>query len=308
MASNVGRWFEEAVTGKSKYDKKGKKYAGELEDTYNDIETPEYEDVSYDTGSASEIDRPGAVKSKWDTMQTRDPEMRNRQTASMDALDRIAEGGGMTLTDQANLQDTQMRSASADKGRREAIQQTASRQGMTGGGNALLAQLASSQAATNQASQEGMDIAGAARERALAATVQSGDIAGDIRGQDFGEDAAKASAQDQIAQFNAENDIMAQKFNASQRQAMEIFNVTTGNAEQDMNNELMQREFMNSMALEDGRAQKFQKLLAYYQGMGDRDAKTKAGMLSGIIKGGAAMYTGGASTAVEAGANAATKG
>ena len=144
-----------------------------------------------------------------------DPRLRDAQMSALMDLQNISSSGGMTAEDKANLSRIQGQTAQADKGRREAILQNAAARGMSGSGNELLAQLQSSQAATDRQSQEGLDIAGMAQARALQAMMQSGQLGGSIRGQDFGEQSAVAQAQDAINKFNVANQNTASQYNAT---------------------------------------------------------------------------------------------
>jgi hypothetical protein len=155
-----------------------------------------------------------------------DPRLKDKQLASLEALEELAAGGGMTAQDEANLNRILSQTAQADKGRRDAIMQNASARGMGGSGMALLAQLQSSQAATDRANQTGLDIAGMAEQRALDAMLQGGQLAGGIRSQDFGEQAAIAEANDAIAKFNAANTNQNSQFNATTVNDMGQFNAT----------------------------------------------------------------------------------
>ena len=273
-------------------DKDSEATAKKMEDLYTGMDEPKFEELDYEKMKGTQTSASRPVESKWEGVSTRDPETRRRQEASMSALDRLAEKGGMTLTDQANLQKAQTSAATADRGRREAIMNRAASQGMTGSGNTLLAELSSSQAATNRDSQAAMDVAGSARERALDATMQSGQL----REQDFAEEAKKAAALDTINRFNESGRIGAEQANATLAQATEMFNVRTGNAQQDANNQLLQQEFNNAMAMEAGSAAKYSALLSVFEKRGDRAAANKASILSGIagIAGaGAQAYSGG---------------
>jgi hypothetical protein len=157
-----------------------------------------------------------------------DPRLKEQQMASLSALKELADGGGMTAADKANLSRVQNQAAQADKGRRDAIMMGMGRRGMGGSGMELLAQLDSSQAATDRQSEEGLNIAGMAQDRALQALMQGGSLAGNIRGQDFGEQSRVAEARDAIAKFNAQNANSNSQFNAGQTQQNNQFN--TGNS------------------------------------------------------------------------------
>jgi hypothetical protein len=153
-----------------------------------------------------------------------DPRLVDAQMQALTGLQGVADSGGMTLADEAALNRIQGQSAQADKGRRDAILQNMQARGMGGSGLELLAQLQSSQAATDQASQQGLDVAGMAQQRALDAMMRGGSLAGDIRGQGFGEQAAIKSAQDEINKFNAANLTQGSQFNTGNLNQGEQFN------------------------------------------------------------------------------------
>lgn len=142
-----------------------------------------------------------------------DPRLMKEQYGSLDALSQIADSGGMTAMDKANLARTQSQANQNDKGRRDAILQNMAARGMSGSGNELLAQLQSSQASTDRQSQAGLDTAGMAQQRALDAIMQRGNLAGGMQSQQFGQEAQKAQAADAIAKFNAGNTQQTTLFN-----------------------------------------------------------------------------------------------
>lgn len=144
-----------------------------------------------------------------------DPALRQQQQASLSALQDLANNGGMTAQDKAQLSRIQTEAESADRGRRGAIQQNMAARGMTGSGMDLLAQLQSSQGATDRQAQQGLDVAGMAQQRALDAMQQSGQMAGNMRNQDFSQQSDVARAKDAISQFNAANRNQFSQFNTS---------------------------------------------------------------------------------------------
>ena len=153
-----------------------------------------------------------------------DPRLRDSQMASMSALDDIASSGGMNAQDRANLSRIQSQTSTADRGRRQAIQQGMASRGMGGSGMDLMAQLQSSQAATDQHGQQGLDVAGMAQSRALDAMMQSGQMAGNVRGQDWQQDSDRASARDRINSFNTQNRNRNSEFNVGQQNNNSQFN------------------------------------------------------------------------------------
>jgi predicted transcriptional regulator YdeE len=174
-----------------------------------------------------------------------DPRLKDAQMGALDALGGIVESGGMTLADQANMNRLQSQVAQADKGRRDAILQNMQMRGQSGSGLELLAQLQSGQAATTDASQASMDIAGMAQDRALQAIMQGGQLGGQIRGQDFGEQSDVARAQDAINAFNAGNRTQGNQFNANTFNRGQEFNV--GNSlqtqQQNIGNTMQNQQF-----------------------------------------------------------------
>lgn len=153
-----------------------------------------------------------------------DPRLKDTQMGSLDALREIAESGGMTAADEANLNRVQSEVGAADRGRREAIRSGMAARGMGGSGLELLQMLDSSQAATDRANQSGLDIAGMAEQRAMDAIMRGGSMAGDIRGQDFGEAAKAAAANDAINAFNTANTNQNSQWNAGATNSMGQFN------------------------------------------------------------------------------------
>jgi len=154
-----------------------------------------------------------------------DPRLRAAQLDALGALGGIAERGGLTLTDEANLARLQSQVAQADRGRREAILQNMQMRGQGGSGLELLAQMQSAQDATTGAADASRDIAAAAQDRALQAILQQGALGGQIRGQEFGEQADIAKAQDIINAFNAGNLTQGNQFNAAAINRGQEFNV-----------------------------------------------------------------------------------
>jgi hypothetical protein len=157
-----------------------------------------------------------------------DPRLRDAQMHALSSLQEIGDGG-LTAQDKADLSKIQTEANQQDRGRREAILMNNQARGMGGSGQELLAQLSSSQAATDRQAQQGLDVEGMAQQRALAALAQSGQLGGQIRGQEFNEGSAKASAADAVAKFNAANSWQNQQFNANQALQAGQFNAGQAN-------------------------------------------------------------------------------
>lgn len=133
-----------------------------------------------------------------------DERLTQEQYGALDALKELSKGG-LNEQDRANLAKIQTQEGVADRGRREAIQQNMAARGFSGSGQDLLAQLASGQSATDRASQRGMDVAAMAEQRALDAIMKGSNLAGSMQAQQFGQEAQKAAAADELRRFNAAN-------------------------------------------------------------------------------------------------------
>ncbi len=170
------------------------------------------EDLGYSESDIERITASTAGPSAYNDIQL-DPRLLEDQYAALDALKELAKGG-LNEQDKANLAKIQTQENAADRGRREAIQQNMAARGFSGSGQDLLAQLASGQAATDRASQRGMDIAAMMEQRALDAIMKGSNLAGDIETRKFGQEAQKAAAEDAIRKFNAQQTQGADTTNA----------------------------------------------------------------------------------------------
>jgi hypothetical protein len=251
--ANIFEKFSSAIRGSG--DKKAEKLAKESAQGFKDIPLPEWQNIDFEgnewlkdytaatsadpdqvnfdpvTAAQAQLSQMEAAKmgnTAFDGVSV-DPRLKDAQMAALNQLAGIAEGGGMNAADKANLASIQSQTGQADRGRREAILQNMQQRGFGGSGNELLAQLSSSQAATDRSAQEGLNIAGMAQQRALDAMLQGGNLAGGIRGQDFGEQARVAQARDAVSQFNAGVQNNANQFNAGAANNMSQFNTGATN-------------------------------------------------------------------------------
>jgi len=143
-----------------------------------------------------------------------DPEGRAAQYAALDALQNISANGGHTLADDANLNRVRNQAAGVASSGRHRIAESMAARGQLNSGATLAMQLSGNEGAAGRASQEGMDIAGQAQRRALDAILQRGKLGGDLRQQQFSEDARKAEAADMRSRYNAQARQRAQYYNA----------------------------------------------------------------------------------------------
>jgi hypothetical protein len=186
-AQALGTWLGEQ--NRAKYDNMARGNAKELEDLYKDPELLR----------SLVADKQGP--SAYDSIST-DPALRNKQMASLGALDDVVNSGGLRMSDKSQLNDIQQSNAAREQGSRQAISQNMQARGMGGSGMELAQQLAAQQGGADRNAQSSMQIAGNAQDRALQAMISSGQMAGGIRNQDWSQAAEKARANDDINRFN----------------------------------------------------------------------------------------------------------
>lgn len=194
-----------------------------------------------------------------------DPTYKTAQIEALNKLKEIGSNGGMTLSDQASYEKMQGNLGAEERGRREAILADTRSKGQMGSGLELAAQLMNQQDSARRAHEGGLNIQAEAQKRALDAIMQSGELGGKIRGQEFGEKSKVAEAQDMIAKWNAENSQAvrgrntglrnsAQEFNLKNDQRVLDSNVDLSNQQQQHNKALAQQQFQNQMSLQAGKA------------------------------------------------------
>ena len=148
------------------------------------------------------------------------PTLLGDQTGALASLESVIQGGGLSLNDRAALNSIMSNVGQHATARNlGALDQAASR-GQAGGGSVLAAQLANNAAANESANMAGTQLAGNAQARALQAMMQKGQLASQIRGQDWGEASAKAEAQDAINRYNATVPQMAYQDQLARLQGM----------------------------------------------------------------------------------------
>lgn len=248
-----------------------------------------------------------------------DPRLMNDQMSAIAALREVANNGGMSAADKANMARIQSNEAQADRGRREAILQNMGARGMGSSGNSLLAQLSSGQAATDRQAQQDMEIAGQAQANGLAAMLGAGNLAGSIGNQQFNQKAQVAAANDAINQFNTQNlnqnalananianqsayqqaqgNLAANQFNSNQgynaaaRNADLLQNTANANtaarnqSAYDTSFTLPQQQYQNQMAKNAGVAGQAGALSSLYDNQATRKVNKDAGYMSSVLQG-----------------------
>lgn len=230
-----------------------------------------------------------------------DPRLREAQMRALSQLEGVADGG-LTVGDRGDLQRIQGEAAAAEKGQRDAILQNAQSRGVAGSGMELASQMMAQQQGANRASQQGFDVAKQAQARALEAMLQSGNLGGSIRSQDFGEQTKLAEARDAISKFNTQNQQAVGMANTDARNAAKLRNVNTAqdianrnqdtiNQERGYNAGNVQTQFDNQYKKVAGQAGVDQAAASAAQ----NDAQRKTGLFGTILGAGAQAATAGKS-------------
>lgn len=136
--------------------------------------------------------------------QTEDPTGREAQMRALSGLEGVYSARGMDAGAKAAFGQARDQTAQYERGQREAIVSNAQQRGAGGSGQALAAQLGGMQTSTNALGQAGAKFAGDARQRALYALGEAGQLGGNIRGGDASFQGNKANAANAIGQFNAQ--------------------------------------------------------------------------------------------------------
>jgi len=186
-----------------------------------------------------------------------DPALRAQQ---MEALNTIAETSkeGMSAVDRAQLDELLRTNAAATTAAQKSVLQNRQSRGMGGGGDELAAMLGNTQSAANRGSSESLKIAAEAANRRLNATDKSANLAAAIEASDYNRAAAKAGANDAIANFNAQlkqglegrknsSANNAQERNLANKQTIANNNTATRNQQQQYNTNLTQQDFENKL-------------------------------------------------------------
>jgi hypothetical protein len=130
-----------------------------------------------------------------------DPRLRQMQMQELGGLQSLAETG-FTPQMEADIMRSQTAMGTTARGAREAALQKFQSQGTGGSGVSMASQMLANQNALGSAAQSGADIAARKQANQMQALQAMGGRAGQVRGQEWGQGAQKASAADEIAARN----------------------------------------------------------------------------------------------------------
>jgi len=222
-----------------------------------------------------------------------DPALKDAQMNALSSLQNIGEEGGLNAQAKARLHDIAKEENVRERGARESIMQNAQARGQGGSGLEFLSLLKNQQESAGRAADRGTQVSADAEQRALEALMNSGNLAGNIREQDFGEKSRKAQAIDALNQFNTRNKMQvnqynvgnrnrAQESNLDARQDIANKNVANKNAQQQYNKNLLVSDYERRM----GRA-------GTMAGAANRDFDRIKGVATGFGNAASDMISGG---------------
>lgn len=220
-----------------------------------------------------------------------DPRLRNAQMQALTSLQQQGQSG-LTATDRQALNQVLNQQQQQSNSANQAVLQNMAARGQGGSGATLAAQLANNQNASNNGLTRSLGVAAQAQQNALNATAQSGQLGSQLEGQQYGESANAANAQDAINRFNAQNSQQVMGTNTGAKNAAQqlnlqnaqnIANTNTGisNQQQQYNKGLYQQQYNNQMGKAQAEAGAEGNLGTYY----GNQANATRGMWSGIGQG-----------------------
>jgi hypothetical protein len=181
---------------------------------------------------------------------------RTGRGAQLQALSKLADigNGGLTVEDQAALEQITAQTDAQNASNQAAIQQNLARRGVAGGGQEMVARQMAAQNAGNVNRMGGLQVAADARKRALEAIMSGGQMGGQLQAADSSEAFARADAKDKINMFNTNllqgaygqrGDLAVQK--AGNAQAVANNNTGLKNKTLDQPNQFAQQNFDNQL-------------------------------------------------------------
>lgn len=236
--------------------------------------------------------------SKMNDIQT-DPRLKQAQMSALMKLQEISDNDGLTMQDKAQLSQVQNEVNANLKGNTDAIQQNMAARGMSGGVGELVSKQLAAQQAANRNSQQGLDVASMAQQRALQALMNGGSMANQMQQTDFNQQSQVAQANDAISKFNTMNqqDVRsnntankndAQKYNLGNQQRIADTNAGISNQQQMYNKELNQQYYQNQMDKAAAMSGQYANQANRADASAQRTAEMYAGVGSGLGKGAAA--------------------
>jgi len=230
---------------------KAQKLADEAMSKYKNILPPQLQKAAAEQQQGTEFDK-----------IAQDPRLRQMQMKALDSLGAEVDAQGMTPQDRAAYQQAEAKAGTQEAGFRGALEQQMAQRGL-GGVGAYASALANQQGTVNRSAMQGVQIASDSRDRYLNAVNALGGMASGVRGQEYGQAAQRAGAQDTINKGNTALRWDAQQYNLG----------------------LPQQDFQNQMALAKAQSDAAWKGSGYYSGKAVDTQKSAQGYGEAIAGG-----------------------
>ena len=188
---------------------------------------------------------------------------------------------GITEEDRARLDAIKRQTQADEQARQESIMQSMAERGAGGAGSELAARLSSNQAQADRAQQEALNLAAQASQNRRQATQNVANMSSQLDAQDFQKQAAKASAADEIARFNAMNRQNVAQQNLAQRQNIADQSTALQNQQQMYNKGLYQQQFQNEMAKATGITNQLQNQAQGFYNQANQQAQAAQAQAAG---------------------------
>lgn len=225
----------------------------------------------------------------YDNLQTSSAPVESEMSA-LNKLQSVADAQGMTPQMKAQLQDALNQVKTQEQGQNGAILDQMAARGIPTSLMGTAAQLANAGQGAESANKAATDAAGQAEQNALQALSTGGQMAGQVHGQQYQEQANKAAAQNAINQWNAQNQTGVNLANTGYRQAaneanfqnaqnVSNQNVQQNNARTQYNAQLPETVYQNNLQKAQGQAGAYTNI----GNMAQNQGKQNAGITSGII-------------------------
>lgn len=194
-----------------------------------------------------------------------DPRARQAQLGALEGLQESIDAGGLTPVDLARYRDVSDKFETERRGADQALIENAKERGIYGSNLELVNRMISGQGSATRASNEATDIASAAQQAKMQAIRDAGTLGGNIRGQEFSEASAKATAADAIRKWNASNrqtqintntaaNNEAAAANLKEKQRLSDTNIARSDQNKVRDSELIHQNYQDKLSLADAKA------------------------------------------------------
>lgn len=223
---------------------------------------------------------------------TTDPALMKAQMGALQSLQQQATGG-MTPQARAALNQTRREAETEATGRQQALMQQMQTRGLGGSGAELAAALQGGQSSASRAAEESDRLMAQNASQAQAAALSSGQLGGQMQQAQFGQNMAKAQAQDELNRFNVQQQAGAQQRNvgsSNQAQAANLANtqnignanVGQANQEQLRQSQARQQKYAQDLALAQAKAGSANQYGQQMGNLANQTAQSWANIGSGV--------------------------